>query len=161
MHVKTVIEEDYTNYKLPCMTIGTCYCDWKCCKESNISITVCQNNPLFSAKTIDIPTEKILGRYIDNPITKAICFGGLEPMLQFDEMIDVISYFRNNGCEDPVVIYTGYTEEELEFKIQYLQRSFKNIIIKFGRYIPNQKPHYDEILGVELASDNQKGIQIC
>ena len=32
---------------------------------------------------------------------------------------------------------------------------FKNIIIKFGRYIPNRNNKYDEILGVTLASDNQ------
>ena len=29
------------------------------------------------------------------------------------------------------------------------------IIIKYGRFIPNQQKHYDEILGVYLASDNQ------
>lgn len=161
MHVKTVIEEDYTNYKLPCMTIGTCYCDWKCCKESNIPITVCHNNPLFSTKTIDIPTEEILGRYIDNPITKAICFGGLEPMLQFEEVYDFIFTLRNKyDRSDPIIIYTGYYPEEIPDKINKL-KPLKNIIIKFGRYIPNQKPHYDEVLGVELASDNQKGIQIC
>jgi hypothetical protein len=34
-------------------------------------------------------------------------------------------------------------------------KSFSNIIIKFGRFIPNQEPHYDEVLGVKLASDNQ------
>ena len=38
---------------------------------------------------------------------------------------------------------------------------FTNIIIKFGRYIPNQKPHYDEVLGVNLASDNQYAERIC
>ena len=32
---------------------------------------------------------------------------------------------------------------------------YKNIIIKFGRYIPNSENKYDEILGVTLASQNQ------
>ena len=32
---------------------------------------------------------------------------------------------------------------------------YPNIIIKYGRFIPDQKSHYDEILGVELASNNQ------
>ena len=32
---------------------------------------------------------------------------------------------------------------------------WENIIIKFGRYIPNQEKHYDDVLGIELASDNQ------
>ena len=29
------------------------------------------------------------------------------------------------------------------------------IIVKFGRFRPNQEPHYDEVLGVNLISDNQ------
>ena len=60
------------------------------------------------------------------------------------------------------MIYTGYTKEELQNKIykdniSYLDKlkQYKNIIIKYGRYIPNQTPHYDEVLGVNLASDNQ------
>jgi len=36
-----------------------------------------------------------------------------------------------------------------------LLSQYKNVIIKFGRFIPNQEPHYDEILGVNLASNNQ------
>lgn len=32
---------------------------------------------------------------------------------------------------------------------------YKNIVVKFGRYIPGQEKHYDEVLGVYLASDNQ------
>ena len=34
-------------------------------------------------------------------------------------------------------------------------KQFPNIIIKFGRFIPNQQSHYDEVLGINLASDNQ------
>ena len=32
---------------------------------------------------------------------------------------------------------------------------YSNIIIKFGRFIPNREPHFDEVLGVNLASNNQ------
>ena len=32
---------------------------------------------------------------------------------------------------------------------------FNRIIIKFGRYIPNDKPRHDEVLGITLASSNQ------
>ena len=35
-----------------------------------------------------------------------------------------------------------------------------NIIIKFGRFVPMQQPHFDPILGVNLASDNQYAKQI-
>ena len=55
---------------------------------------------------------------------------------------------------DPIVIYTGYTEDEVKEKFSPIYL-YENIIIKYGRYIPNQKSHYDEILGVNLASDNQ------
>ena len=29
------------------------------------------------------------------------------------------------------------------------------VIVKFGRFRPNQEKHYDEVLGVYLISDNQ------
>jgi hypothetical protein len=38
---------------------------------------------------------------------------------------------------------------------------FDNIVIKFGRYRPGQQKHFDEVLGVELASDNQYAKRIC
>ena len=36
-----------------------------------------------------------------------------------------------------------------------------NIIVKFGRYFKGDKPHYDEVLGIKLASNNQYGKRIC
>ena len=36
-------------------------------------------------------------------------------------------------------------------------KKYKNIIVKFGRFIPNQEKQYDEVLGVYLASNNQYG----
>ena len=57
-------------------------------------------------------------------------------------------------CLDDVVIYTGYNKEEIIDKVLVLSQ-FKNIIIKFGRYIPGQEKHYDNILGVYLAANNQ------
>ena len=57
-------------------------------------------------------------------------------------------------CDDDIVIYTGYNKEEIVDKITQLA-DFKNIIIKFGRYVPNRPSRYDEILGITLVSDNQ------
>ena len=48
--------------------------------------------------------------------------------------------------EDPA----KYVQDKIKELIQY-----KNIIIKFGRYIPNKDKRFDEVLGVWLASDNQ------
>lgn len=153
MKLKDIISEDFCNYKLPSMFLITSQCDWKCCKEQGLDIGVCQNSPLVQQKTKDISYEAIYQAYISNPITKAIVVGGLEPMLQYEELFGLIESFRLRGCEDTFVIYTGYYPDELP-KLEML-KGFKNIICKFGRFVPNQKPHYDEVLGVNLASDNQ------
>ena len=156
--LRGVIMEDFVNYKVPSMFLITSYCDWKCCREANIDISVCQNQSLIKQPTRTYLYELIYNAYIENPITKAICIGGLEPFEQFDEVFGLISYFRYNGCNDPFIIYTGYYPDELP-KL-YMLKGFQNIIIKFGRYIPNNKPHYDEVLGINLASDNQYGEKI-
>ena len=44
--------------------------------------------------------------------------------------------------------------EEIIDQVEKLM-DFKNIIIKFGRYIPDRPSKFDEVLGVTLASDNQ------
>ena len=154
MKIKGYIEEDFVQYKYPCMFIGVCHCDFKCCKELNLDISVCQNSPLNQSKALDIDIPYLYNRYINNNLTKAICFGGLEPMLQFSEVLELIYTFRNNGCFDDFVIYTGYYPSEIKHEIEELERC-KNIAVKFGRFIPNQEKHYDEVLGVYLISDNQ------
>ena len=74
-------------------------------------------------------------------------------MLQIEEVLEVIDYFRQR-TDDPIIIYTGYTSDEIGPKLNKLRR-YKNIIVKFGRFIPNQEPHRDDVLGVMLASNNQ------
>ena len=74
-------------------------------------------------------------------------------MLQIEEVLEVIDYFRQR-TDDPIIIYTGYTPDEIESKLNELRR-YKNIIVKFGRFIPNQEPHRDDVLGAMLASNNQ------
>ena len=159
MKLKDIVDEDFSNYKIPSMFLATCFCNFKCCNEANIPITVCQNEPTYNQPSIDVSAELIFRRYEGNPITKAIVFGGMEPFLQFNEMFEVIQHFREHGCEDTIVIYTGYYESEISQQIDLLSQ-FKNIIIKVGRFVPGQKPHRDEILGVDLISDNQYAIKI-
>ena len=103
--------------------------------------------------TIDYPIEKIIDRYINNPITSAIVCAGLEPFDSWEDLLELVTAFREKTNDD-FVIYTGYKEEEIEDKVNILKQ-FPNIIIKFGRFVPNQSSHKDEILGVTLASPNQ------
>jgi hypothetical protein len=78
---------------------------------------------------------------------------GLEPCDSPQDLFDIIKDFRDY-TQDDIVIFTGYTENEIPEIVKELQ-NFKNIIVKFGRYVPNQTPHLDKVLGVKLASDNQ------
>lgn len=156
MIVKNIIDEDFVNYKKPSLFIGCPRCSFKCDKEAGKQI--CQNCALANDKDIIIDTYKLINRYTNNPITKAVVFGGLEPFDTFYALISFIDKFRKK-CDDDIVIYTGYTEDECENQIKLLQK-YKNIIVKFGRFIPNQSSHYDDVLGVELASDNQYGKRI-
>ena len=160
MLVKNIVEEDFVNYKVPSMFIATCFCDWKCCREQNLDISVCQNSDISKQANCNISNKDIFNRYISNPITKAVVIGGLEPMMQFEEIYDLIKCFRDNNCKDTFVIYTGYNENEILNQIDRLKK-FENIILKIGRYRPNNKSHYDDILGINLVSDNQKGVIIC
>ena len=149
--IKALIDEDFCNYKKPSMYIIFPFCNFKCDKEAGCAI--CQNSTLTHEPNFDIPITDIIRRYINNPITKALVFGGLEP---FDSKGQLFWFIRElrEYTNDDIVIYTGYTEEELQKEIKNYQQ-FKNIIIKFGRFIPNQEKHYDEVLGVDLASPNQ------
>ena len=113
MRVKAIVEEDFINYKLPSMFIPTCFCDYKCCTELGLDIGVCQNAPLAQSENIEIPDQIIYEHFVNNPITKATVIGGLEPMIQINEVIDLINLFRNQGEDCPFVIYTGYYPNEI------------------------------------------------
>ncbi len=155
MRVKTIVDEDFVNYKIPSMFVGTISCGGKCCHEAGIPITVCQNDEWRKLATINLCDRALCERFLNNPISKAIVFGGLEPFEQFSELENFVEILRNEYfCSTPVIIYTGYNKAEIEDEIAVLSK-YSNIIVKFGRYVPGQAKHYDEVLGVELASDNQ------
>lgn len=153
MRLKGVKLEDFVNYKKPSMFLITCFCDWKCCTEITMDISICQNMPIAKEEIKDISNETLYNFYNRSEISKSIVIGGLEPFLQFQELYEFIKYFRERTNDD-IVIYTGYYKEEIEEFIKTLS-SFDNIIIKYGRYIPNRPSRYDEVLGITLASDNQ------
>ena len=157
MIVKEIRDEDFTNYKKPSMVIGFPSCTFKC--ERECGQKMCQNSTLATAPDIEVSVENIVNRYLQNPITKAIIFGGLEPMDSWSDMVSLIDEFRKH-TEDDIVVYTGYTMNEICKKTYWLGNKYKNIIFKLGRFIPDQPPRYDETLGIKLVSNNQYAVRI-
>lgn len=151
MKIKAVIDEDFNNYLKPAMFIGFPSCTFKC--EREYGEQVCQNSILAQSPTYDIEVQTILDRYQNNNLTSSIVIGGLEPFDDFCQLYKFVVRFRECS-DDDVVIYSGYYEHEVSEQVKYLSQ-YKNIIVKFGRYIPNHVKHFDSILGIDLASDNQ------
>lgn len=153
MNIKTIIDEDFTNYKKPSMVIGFPYCTFKCEKECGMQ--VCQNSTLATSPNIEVDLDSIVVRYLNNSITSAIVMAGLEPFDSYKDLYELVYEFRTK-TDDDIVVFTGYNRAEVENKVKELS-AFKDIIIKFGRFIPNAKSRYDDVLGINLVSDNQYG----
>ena len=151
MKVKGIETLDLINYKKPSVFIAFPNCSFKCDRENGTQL--CQNKGLVLEPNIEISISEIVSLVVRAPVAEAIVFGGLEPFDSENDLFDLVSALRCKTNND-IVIYTGYTEEELKRQISILKKYF-NIIIKFGRFRPNEEPHFDEVLGVNLASSNQ------
>jgi pyruvate-formate lyase-activating enzyme len=160
MKLKLIQDENFQDYGFAISMLIACEkCDYKCAADGRFSLTICQNSHLAQMPTINLTNEQIYERYKPNPLTTAIIFGGMEPFLQFEEIFDLISFVRLQGCSDLIIIYTGYYPQEIAGQLEQL-KTLPNIIVKFGRYKPNQEPHFDECLGVVLANKEQWGEKI-
>lgn len=157
MIIKGITDEDFVNYHLPSMFIAFPRCTFKCEKECGIQC--CQNAALANEPLISISEKELVRRYMENPISRALVCGGLEPFDSYQDLTELIKAFRAYSSDD-IVIYTGYEKDEIEALVEML-KPFKNIVIKFGRYIPNREPIDSILLGVTLASDNQYAERIC
>lgn len=158
MIIKQLIDEDFVNYKKPSMFIGFPTCSFKCCKEGNFPIEVCQNCELIKSKDIEISPEQIVERFVNNPITSAVVMGGMEPFDSWEDLISLIRHLRQQ-TDDDIVIYTGFYCFEIQDMVNDLKK-YNNIILKVGRFLVNDTPKFDSVLGVLLASSNQKGVRI-
>lgn len=160
MKIIQLVEEDFVNYKHPAFYVGFPTCSFKCDHECGRK--VCQNSPLMFAKKIDISVDKLIDKYMSNGITSSIVCGGLEPLDSLVDLKEMILQFRT-VTQDDIVVYTGYWQDEprsIDFVSFIKDRGIKNIIIKFGRFVPDEGRHYDEVLGVTLASNKQHGVII-
>lgn len=145
--IKGIIDEDFTNYKQASMVVLFPTCSFKCGKEN------CQNTHLLNEQNIEVNPTTIMRRFLNNPITSALIASGLDPLDSYNDLLSLVTDFRKETSV-PIVIYTGHTEQEVSQKFKELY-GFKNIVIKFGRYLPGYQSHYDDTLGVYLPSDNQ------
>lgn len=151
MLIKFLVDEDVVNYKKTSMFIGFPYCTFKCGKEN------CQNYSLKEIKNIEIDQDKLIHRYMQNPLTSAVIFGGLEPFDSWEDLQNFIMNFRYHSPDD-IIIYSGYEKEEIADEIHKWLATYAQdgpIIVKYGRYLPNQNSIFNEDLGVVLSSDNQ------
>ncbi len=161
MKLVKLIDEDFVNYKKPAMYLGFPTCTFKCDVEAGKRI--CQNRQLAHSKVVTIETEKVVDRYCKNGITSAVVMGGLEPLDSMEDVEDFILKFRQKS-QDDIVVFTGYKmeEEQSQDLISFVkEHGIKNVIVKFGRYVPGCEPHWDDVLGIMLVSDCQKGVEIC
>lgn len=155
IELKDIIFEDFTNYKKPSMFLIFPVCDFKCDKDCGFKI--CQNRNLIEKPNYKIKVEELLEAYLSNPITKSIVCGGLEPFDTFNELLELISIFREKTNDD-IIIYTGYYKEEIEEQLKKIT-CYSNIIIKFGRIVIDGTSYFNEDLGITLASKNQYTIK--
>ena len=151
MKIKWIETERFQDYKVPSMLIAFPSCTFKC--EQEAGVCCCQNSALARAPSIDVPVQQIVDTYTNNKITSAVVMGGLEPLDAWAGLLTLIEEFRK-ATNDDIVIYTGYQREEKEDCVAKLQQ-YPNIVVKWGRYTPNGRPRWDDVLGVELASENQ------
>lgn len=127
-------------------------CDFKCCPHNH---QLCHNEPLRSTPVIVVQISEIVKQYLSQQLSTSLTLQGLEPLDNMDGVLWLLWYFRRKS-KDPIFIWTGYEEEEVATLIglvRFLQ--WKSIFLKMGRYRWGEKPHYDENLGVFLASPNQ------
>ena len=88
MLIKGIKDECFGDFKMPGMLIIFPKCSFKCDKENGNQI--CQNSSLATELSIDIPSQKIINRYIQNPISQALICGGLEPLDSFGELYQLL-----------------------------------------------------------------------
>lgn len=153
MKILGIIEEDFIQYKEPSMVVMLPYCTFKCEKDAGCT-GMCQNGSLVYRPKMEVSEETLIKRFMNNQITSALVLSGLEPFDSKDDIMNLIREFRNT-TESTIVIYSGYNKDEIDDEVIQELHNLGNVIIKFGRYIPNQTKRFDEVLGVYLASDNQ------
>ena len=94
MKIKSILDEDFVNYKVPSMYIAFPFCSFKC--EKDCGMQCCQNSTLAKSKIVECEDDSLIQRYLRNPITKAIVCCGLEPFDSWEDLYALISTQRDH-----------------------------------------------------------------
>lgn len=150
-----VIAQDFVNNAICTFTIESgISCTFKCDKENNCQM--CHNFALTKQQPIETSINRLIELYDSQELSHSVTFQGLEPLDNLKQLLWFIYYFRQTH-DDFIYIWTGYDKNECKDLIYLIKEKmqWKNIVIKFGRYRPNDTPHLDPILGINLSSSNQ------
>ena len=141
------------NKKITFNILAGISCTFKCC-EANPEL--CHNYHLINETPIKRNIHKVIELYKSQQLSQNITFqGGLEVLDNIKQLLWFIYFFRLD-CKDDIFIWTGYTKRECDTFIKLVHMmEWENIYIKFGRFIPNNTPHFDNVIGVNLISYNQ------
>ena len=137
MIIKGLNDTDFVNYRKPSMFIIFPKCSFKC------GIKECQNSQIALDPCIEVTNKRLIDLYNSNPLTSAIVCGGLEPFDSWDDLFSFIDDFRLES-DDDIVIYTGYTEEEIQDKIDIL-KDYDKLIIKYEEKLQKQTRNKIEV----------------
>lgn len=146
--------DDVVDYKKTALLLAFPNCYNKYCSD-------CQNAHLRNELPKRFNINDIVDLYNRLDEHKAIVCAGLDPMDSLTDLQNLILAFNDNDKSVDIVIYTGYTDSEIESYVKndflrYITNDKVKLIVKFGRYDKNNKNKYmSNILGVELAGDNQ------
>ena len=157
IELKGIIWEDFVNYRKICTTLMFPKCDFKCDRECGKQF--CQNKGLAAAESQWYDIDDIMTKYMHTYLSDAIVLQGLEPLDSLVDVYTVAAALNKYKITSDLVIYTGYDKSEVDPSILDKLSSLVpgHLIIKWGRFIPNKNQHFDSILGVTLASNNQYG----
>lgn len=105
-----------------------------------------------------LTTLEAVNMCLSNPLSRGVTISGGEPFAQINELYDFVKLFHKKAPEQDIVIFTGYTFEELQnFNNPLIKKILdKTFLLIDGKYI-------DELRDLTLfyrGSKNQRVIDV-
>lgn len=122
--------------------------------DCNLNCKGCFNQHIKELETIEMDSEEIVNKVLENPFNEGIILAGLEWSLQEEELRELVSLARKKGLK--VMIYSGLSEEEFKKKLPDIYELKGNMYFKFGNYDESLKVNDNIQYDIKLATSNQK-----